>query len=197
MSLKSFPFKWTCLVGACLLGSMLWSSAGFDAGFGFLRFLICGLCFFTSVVVSLVLAVVHRSRMSLYRILINVAICLVFFPAIRAGGILRDRLFLRHLARFQEVTDFLIANERATANADEFAVVVQLPLTYSDLRVADKVFIKSIRGDTTVEYLERETSALGHTGYMYRSDDSATALEKDFPKMGYTHLAPHWFLFAD
>ena len=124
------------------------------------------------------LAVAHRSRMSLYRVLINVAVCLLFFPAIRAGSILRDRLFLRHLVRFQEVTDFLIANERATANADEFAVVVQLPPGYSDLRVADKVFIKSIKGDTTVEYLERETSALGHAGYMYRSDDSAAALAK-------------------
>src|SRR5690348_2250853 len=177
MPLRSFPFKWTCLVGTLLLGSVFWSAAGLDAGFGFLRFLICGLCFLVSAVISLILALVHRSRMSLYRILINVAVCLLFFSAIRVGGIVRDQLFLRHLARFQEVTNFLIANERATANPGEFAVVVQLPASYSDLRVADKVYIKSSNGDTTVEYLERETSALGHTGYMYRSNDSTTALE--------------------
>jgi hypothetical protein len=197
MTLRSFPFKWTCLVGVCFLGSMFWSAAMLDTGFGFLRFLICGFCFFTSVVASLVLAVAHRSRMSFYRVLINAAVCLLFFPTIRAGGMLRDRLFLRHLARFQEVTDLLIANKRARTNAEEFSTAVQLPSSYSDLHVAGTVLIKFTKANTTVEYLARETSALGHSGYIYRSDDSAAALEKDYPRIGYTHLAPHWFFFSD
>jgi len=169
-----------------------------DAGFGFLRFLVCGLCFFTSLVVSLVLIVGNRSRMSLYRVLINVAVCLLFFPAIRAGSLLRDRLFIRHLARFQEVTETLIANERARASREEYSTSVRLPSSYSDgLNVADTVFIECTKENTTVEYLVRETSALGHSGYMYRSDDNAVTLAKDYPRIGYTHLAPHWFFFTD
>lgn len=168
-----------------------------DAGFGFLRFLVFGFCFFTSVVSSVVLAVARRSRMSLYRVLINVVVCLLFFPTIRAGGMLRDQLFLRHLARFQEVTNFLIENERARANTEEFSTVVHLPSGYSDLNVAGTVLIKSTKENTTVEYLVRETSALGHSGYIYRLDDNTIALEKDYPRIGCTHLAPHWFFFSD
>ena len=99
-----------------------------DAGFGFIRFLVCGLCFFTSLLVSLVLAVGNRSRMSLYRVLINVAGCLLFFPTIRAGSLLRDRLFLRHLARFQELTYTLIADERARARIVGFGGLVGVEL---------------------------------------------------------------------
>jgi hypothetical protein len=177
---------------------MFWSAAMLDAGFGFIRFLVCGLCFFTSLVVSVVLIVGKRSRMSLYRVLINIAVCLLFFPAIRAGSLLRDRLFIRHLARFQEVTETLIANERARASREEYSTSVRLPSSYSDgLNVADTVFIECTKENTTVEYLVRETSALGHSGYMYRSDDNAVTLAKDYPRIGYTHLAPHWFFFTD
>lgn len=197
MALKSFPFKSTCLVGACFLGSMFWSAAMLDTGFGFLRFFVLALCFFTSVVVSLVLAIARRSRMSLYRVLINVAACLLFFPTIRAGNKLRDRLFLRHVTRFQEVTDFLIASERARANTDEFSTAVPLPSGYSDLNVARTVWIKSTKQSITVQYLGRETSALGHQGWMYRPAESIAALEKDYPRIGYKHLAPHWFFFSD
>ena len=197
MVLKSFPFKWTCLVGACFLGSMFWSAAMLDTGFGFLRFLVFGLCFLTSAGLSVLFAIDRRSRTSLYRVLINVAVCLLFFPAIHAGSVLRDRLFLRHLARFQQVTDFLIANERARAKSDEFLTVVPLPSAYSDLNVADKVLVRSTKQGITVEYLGRETSSLGHQGWMYRSEDSIPALERDYPRIGYTHLAPHWFFFSD
>lgn len=197
MTLKSFPLKWTCLVGGCFLGSMFWSAAMLDAGWGFLRFLILGFCFFVSLVLSLVLAVDHRSRMSLYRVLINVAVCLLFFPTIRAGAMLRNWLFLRHLTRFQEVTNILIAQERARANTEEFLTVAHLPSGYSDLYVADRVLIKSAKENTTVEYLARETSSLGHSGYIYRLDDNTDLLRKDYPRIGYTHLAPHWFFFSD
>ena len=110
---------------------------------------------------------------------------------------MRDWLFLRHVERFQAVTDLLIKNERARANTEEFSTVVHLPPGYSDLHVAETVFVKSAKGNTTVEYLVRETSALGHSGYIYRADDNTTALEKDYPRIGYTYLAPHWFFFTD
>lgn len=160
-----------------------------DAGFGVVRFLIFGFCFFTSAVASLVLAVADRSRMSLYRVLINVAVCLLFFPTIRVGNTLRDQLFLKHLARFQEVTDSLIANERARAKADEFLTGAYLPSGYSDLHVASLVWIKSTKDNKTVQYLARETSALGHCGYIYSSDDSAAALQKDYSRIGYKRVA--------
>jgi hypothetical protein len=59
------------------------------------------------------------------------------------------------------------------------------------------VLINSTKGNVTVRYISRDSSALGHRGYMYRSDDNPVALEREFLRMGYTRLAPHWFFFSD
>src|SRR5437899_1356854 len=115
MTLKSFPYKWTCLLGLIVLGSQLWSATLLD-GLSFLFAILSILGLFVSVIVSIVLAVFQRSKVALYRVLINVAICLLFFPAARLGVFLRERLFLLHLTRFQEVTNLLIQNQTARLN---------------------------------------------------------------------------------
>jgi len=196
MALKSFPYKWTCLVGIIFLGSLLWWDTLLD-GVGFLLTFLSILGLFVSVIVSIVLAVFERSKAALYRVLINVTLCLLFFPTIRLGDFLRERLFLMHLARFQEVTNLLVGNEAANLNRGDSYRVTRLPPGCSDLHVADNVLIDSKQKNITVRYVSRDSSALGHRGYMYRSDDDPAALRTDFPRLGYTRIAPHWFFFSD
>jgi len=183
-------------VGIIFLGSLLWWDTLLD-GVGFLLTFLSILGLFVSVIVSIVLAVFERSKAALYRVLINVTLCLLFFPTIRLGDFLRERLFLMHLARFQEVTNLLVGNEAANLNRGDSYRVTRLPPGCSDLHVADNVLIDSKQKNITVRYVSRDSSALGHRGYMYRSDDDPAALRTDFPRLGYTRIAPHWFFFSD
>ncbi len=196
MTIKLWPYKWTCLVGVAFLGSLLWSVTFTDGFSDLFVFLFLG-CFFVSIVVSLVLGVARRSKDALYRILINVIFCLLIFPTISVGGSLRDRLFLMRLSRFQEVTNLLIKDEMAKAKGDVFSIAVSLPPSYSNLRVLNTVLIKSTKENITVRYAVRDSNALSHRGYMYRSDDNPVALSKEYPNTGYTRVAPHWFFFSE
>src|ERR1700747_3450710 len=99
MTFKTLPYKWTCLVGLIFLGSALWSDIMLDS-LGFLFIAISIFCLLVSLIVSIVLAVGPRSKSSLYRVLINIFVCLLFFPTTRIGGLLGERLFLMRLARF-------------------------------------------------------------------------------------------------
>ena len=196
MTIRSFPYKWTSLVGVGSLGSLLWSVT-FSSGLSDLFFFLFLVCFLVSIVASVVIGATRRSRDALYRILINIIFCLLFFPTIRLGGALRDRLFLTRLSRFQEVTDFLIENERPNANGDSFSIIVPLPPVYSNLNVKDKVHINSKKENITVRYFTCNSNALWHGGYMYRSDDNPTTLSKEYPRLGYTRVAPHWFFVSE
>lgn len=178
------------------LASTLWADIVLDS-LGILFVAVSLLCLFASAIASIVLAVIHRSRSSLYRVLLNVVVCLLFFPTIRLGDSLRDRIFLMRLARFQEVTNLLIGNEAAKVNHEAYVTAARLPPGYSNLHVADMVLINFTKENITVRYITRDSSALGHRGYMYRLDDNPAALTKDFPELGYTRIAPHWFFFSD
>jgi hypothetical protein len=57
----------------------------------------------------------------------------------------------------------------------------------------NNVRIDATKTNITVRCIVRNSSALSHRGYMYRSDDHSAALQKEFPHTGYTRLAPHWF----
>ncbi len=196
MSLKSFPYKWTCLLGLIFLASILWSATLRDEPsflFGILSFL--GL--FVSVMASITVAIAERSKTALYRVLITVTLCLLIIPTIRLGGFFQERLFLMHLTRFQEVTNFLTEKEAARLNHGDTVIMTGLPSSYSDLHVADRVLISSKQKNITVRYVSRDSSALGHSGYMYRSDDDPAALEREFPNVGYRRIVPHWFSFLE
>jgi len=190
------PYKWTTLLGVAFLGSLLWSII-FCNGFSDLFSFVFLVCFVVSLVASVVIGVTRRSKDALYRILINVIFCLLLFPTISLGGSLRDRLFLTHLSRFQEVTDLLIQNEMNSHDNNIYTVRVPLPPSYSNLNVKDMAIISSKRKNFTVRYFTRNSNALWHGGYMYRSDDNPTALSKEYPSTGYTRVAPHWFFFSE
>jgi hypothetical protein len=196
MTIKSLRYKWTCLIGIIFLGSLLWSVTLRDwisDLFAFLSFV----CFLMSVVVSVVLGVSQRSKDAVYRVILNVVLCLLLFPAIILGGSLRDRLFLMRLSRFQEVTNLLVADELAKTSDNPFSAVASLPPQYSDLNVLDRVFISSTKERITVRFAMQDSNALGHSGYMFRSDDNPVTLSKEYPNTGYTRVAPHWFFFSE
>jgi hypothetical protein len=195
MNLKSFPYKWTCLLGIVFLASVLWWETFLD-GPSFVLVALVGFGLLASLVGSIVLAIFRRSKSALHRVLINVATCLLFFPMSWFGDSFRERIFVRHLSRFEETTNFLIENEASKSNAGTSSVA-QFPPGYSDLHVADKVLIDRQQNNITIRYITRDSSALGHRGYLYRSDDDVAALEKEFPRLEYTHVAPHWFFFSD
>lgn len=193
---KIFPlrYKWTCLVALIFLGSLLWSATMLD-GPGFIAIAVSCLCFFASVIASIVRVGFERSKASLYRLSINAAACLLVFPTIRLGDLVAKELFLKHLDRFEEATNLLTRNEAAQREGS--LTDARLPPGYADLHVAEHVLISSKQGSITVRYISRDSSALGHRGYMYRSDDDPVALEEEFPHLGYSRLAPHWFSFSD
>ena len=197
MKAKLLAYRWTCLLGVVFLGSLLWSGT-FPGGFvGFFLVLLFFLSFLGSTIVSVGLAVARRSRESFHRVAINAIIFLLLFPTIDLGSFLRDRVFLMRLPKFQEATDLLINREKAKVDSEGFSTLVPLPPSCSNLDVLDKVQISSTHGNVTVRYFNRDSSALGHSGYMYRSDDNPTALEKEYPKTGYSRVAPHWFFFSE
>ncbi len=189
-------YKWTLLIGAAFLGSVLWAVA-FGDGLTDLIALLFSVCFLASLVASVAIGVSRRSKDSVYRIILNAMICLLLFPTMNLGGSLRNRLFLRRLPKFQEVTNHLIKDELAKANGEDFSDIVSLPPQYSGLNVLDRVQIRSDKENITVRYAMRDSSALGHNGYLYRLNDDPAALSKDYPKMGYTRVAPHWFFFSE
>jgi hypothetical protein len=196
MTLKSFPYKWTCLLGLVFLGLLLWSETVLDEP-SFLFGIVSLLGLFATLIVSVGLALFERSKAALYRALISVGLCLLVFPTIRLGNFMNERLFLMHLTRFQEVTNLLVENQTAKLNGGDSFVVTRLPTGYSDLHVAGTVLIDSKQRNITVRYVSRDSSALGHRGYMYRSDDDPAAIEREFPRLGYKRIAPHWFFFSD
>lgn len=188
-------YKWTYLSGLAFLGSFVWSVVASD-WVSDISVLVCSLAFLASVLASVVIAATRRSRDSLYRLLVNVAFCLLLFPAISLGAVIRDRIFLTRLPRFQETTDILVKNDAAKADGEMATTLVTLPPGFSDLNVAERVLISSTKGNITVRYATKNSNALSHGGFMYRSDDSERDLSQEYPKTGYAHLAPHWFFFS-
>jgi len=101
------------------------------------------------------------------------------------------------LSEFQQVTDQLIRDEKDKLGKDEFRAVLALPPNHPKLNVMDNAQISVLKSDICVRHFSRDSSALGHGGYMYRSDDDPVALEREFPHTGYTRVAPHWFFFSE
>jgi hypothetical protein len=190
-------YIWTLLVGLVFLLAALWQRTFRDSFGEIFLILFLGACLIVSTAASLGLAVAQRTREALLRVALNGAFLLLFWPTLDLGRFLSDQLFLKHLTRFQQVTDVLLRNEEAKYAGRTFTDMLDLPAAYSNLHVKEKVQIRRTEMSTSVLYLNRDSSALGHSGYMYRSDDDPGALRKDYPKMGYTRLAPHWFYFLE
>jgi hypothetical protein len=193
MKLKSFPLMGTWLFGGAFLLATLWHSI-FRDGWGFL---VSGILFFSFIMYvfwAVVVALVERFRKAWHRCLISGIALGLFIPTIRLGGDVRDQIFLFELPTYQKITDLLISQE-GIKSAD---TTVDFPLGYTSGLVNDEHALIE-RGDDnsiTVLYLTRDSSALGHSGYLYSSDDNLDALKAKRPETGFCRLAPHWYLWA-
>ena len=194
--MRAFPYKKTVLIGLFFLGSLLWANT-FQDGVGLLVVGLSALCVLMSLVANTVLAVSQRSGAPIHRIAINLAVCLLAYPAIYLGASLRDRIFLKHLSRFQAATTLLVEDATPKFGTGVSEVEHRLPSGFADLGVADRVLIDSKQGAITVRYISRDSSALGHRGYLYRSDDNLAGLRRDFPRLEYSRVVRGWFTFSD
>lgn len=194
MKTHLLAYRWTFLIGVAFLGTLAWSVATPDK-LSNLAVLLCFFCILASVFVSITTLATHRKKVALYRVLLNVVFCLLILPTISLGTAIRGRIFLSRLPRFQEVTNLLVAHD--AVGTEPNVLVVPLPAGFSDLNVGDRVKISRTTDNISVQYLERDSNALSHRGYMYRSDDSETSLNREYPRTGYTRIAPHWFFFSE
>jgi hypothetical protein len=193
MKFKSFP----------LMGTWLFASAFILATFGdsVVRegssFLISGILSLAVVIyalIALVTALFDRTKVAWGRcLIIAIAICTGIL-ALKLGAALRDQIFLWELPKYQKITDLLIREQTTAANTD-----VCFPSGYTSELVNDKrVSIEQGKDKAiTVIYFTRDSSALGHAGYLYRSDDNLESLHKLHLRMGIGRLAPKWYVWGD
>jgi hypothetical protein len=185
MKFKSFPLMGTWLFAASFILSNLWHSV-FRDGWGFL---ISGLLFLSIIIyafVSLLIVLFDWSRLSCRRFLINAVALGAFIPALALGGFIRVHLFLADLPRFQTMTNLMIQDNATT-----------FPSSYSHLLVSDHVIIDHGQdNNVTVLYFTPDSSAVGHSGFLYRSDDDIQALKGEFPDFGFRRIAPKWYLWG-
>jgi hypothetical protein len=193
MKFKTFPLMGTWLFSLAFLGATFWHSV-FRDGWGFLIWMLLFLSFllFFCLVLGIVLS--ERTKTSVYRFLISFVALVLFIPAVILGNDLRDKIFLFELPYYQKITDSLI--DQSSASAKDYLVVV--PPDFSSAFVNDKhASVDRSEGGVTVLYFSRDSSAVGHAGYLYRSDDDIAELKKQDPHMGVYRIAPHWFSWGD
>jgi hypothetical protein len=182
--------------GAVCLGVNLWWAIFHDP-YSFALSIIGAVGLLGSCIATIILAALERKKPDLYRAAVALVALLLLLPTIRLGGFLQDELFLIRLSRFQEVTDIVLKDQRDKAGSNVFTAGTALPAGYSNLGVKNGALIRSTENNVTVQYMFKDSSAVGHAGYMYRSDDDINALGKEFQSFGFRRLAPHWFYFID
>jgi hypothetical protein len=161
-------------------------------GLGMLLFL----CLMVSTGVSLLFGLCVWTRKSVYRIALNLLFFALFFPVVHLGNFLNLQLFLMKLPRYQEATNLILKDVKSKSQRLEF--VVALPQGYSDLNTTGKASVVLDPNDVaTVLYFKPGSSAVGHSGYLYRSDDNLEALKRECPELGFYRVAPNWYTFAD
>lgn len=193
MKFKSFPLMGTWLFGAVFILATLWH-AFFRDGWGFLisGLLILALLVYAAVSVGLLLE--NRSRDSWRRVLINAVALGAFIPMLALGGFLRDQVFLANLPAYQAVADGLVA--RVKPSGDTF-IWNGFPPGFSSSLVGQHMLVKrSGDGALTVMFMTRDSSAVGHGGYLYRSDDDESALRREDSHAGFKRIAPKWYAWG-
>jgi hypothetical protein len=125
--------------------------------------------------------------------LINAVALGLVIPVLSLGSIVRNEIFLHYLPRYQAMTDLLI--KRAAASLPDS--VVHLPSGGRSLLLNDSVLIERKDKNFVVLYTTRDSSAVGHSGYMYLSADDPEAVKAKRPELWYKRLAPNWYLWGD
>jgi hypothetical protein len=192
MTFKTFPYKLPCLLGFSVLGTLLWELT-FRPSLVLVLFVI--LLFFMFIATAggtMIWALFERTRTNLYRVLIYVLILTLVIPTVIFGNWLNRERFLFELPRYQQLTDQLLENATPKTRA------VYIPPNYSDLVLYPSALVRhEASGGVSVWYLSGDSSAVGHSGYVYQSNDDLAALKHDHPEAGFSRIAPRWYLFGD
>jgi hypothetical protein len=193
MKFKAFPLMGTCFFGSAFLLATLWHSI-FRDGWGFLIFGILFGLFAIFACGTLVIALVDWSKVAWQRCLIIVSVIGLFVPTMILGGHLRNQIFLAELPIYQKITDILVSQVQYRASD----TTVCFPPGYTSNLVNDQraLIERSDDNSITVLYFTRDSSALGHSGFMYRSDDHPDVLKMKRPEMGFKRIAPKWFVWG-
>ena len=193
MKLKTFPLLGTWLFAALFLVSSVWFAI-FRDGWGFL---LTGLTFFGMLIwicMSFVMLLVERSRISLLRFSIAISALVAFFLAMMLGALVREQIFLANLNYYQSAVDGVVSRDKVTAPG----IWREYLPNFSSMLVKDRILVQKISADElTVTFLTRDSSALGHSGLIYRSKDEAEGLHHDRPNIGFKRLAPKWYEFGE
>jgi hypothetical protein len=193
MKFKSFPLMGTWLFGAAFLLSTLWHSI-FRDGWGFLVSMLLAVVLLIHACVSLGLILDNRSRVSWRRVLINAVALGAFIPTLALGGFLRDQIFLANLPIYQAVADSSVAHVKSS----DTDLWNGYPTGFSSSLVGEHVLVRrSSDGAFTVMFVTRDSSAVGHAGYLYRSDDDESELRRENPDAGFKRLVPNWYVWGD
>jgi hypothetical protein len=194
MTLKTFPYKFTCGIGCMFLGTLLWHSIT-RSGISFLLMGIFSVFFLGYAISTLISALMVWSKMNWLRALLSGLYLGLAIPFLYLGGFLSNQIFLWELPQYQAVTDLMVQQEKTKAAV--FRTRVELPPGYEYLFVSPKASIECDENNiVTVLYTTNDSSAVGHAGSLYRSDDDPAPLKNEHSTFGYVRLAPCWYLWG-
>lgn len=191
MNSKALPFKGTFLLAFAFFLSVLWVSV-FEEGWGLLIFGILFLAVGANLVVTLSIAFFERTKRGWLRLLVSLLALLLFVPAILIGEKIREEIFLFNLAYYQSVADRLIAESKKQSDNS----TVQFPPGLSSILVDERASVLRESEGITVMFFSRDSSALGHRGFLYQIDDNPAPLKKSHPSIGFRRLAPEWYVWG-
>jgi hypothetical protein len=189
--LKILPFIGMWLFPGAFLFITLWHSI-FRGGWSFVLSVLLLLGFIVYVAASLLIALFYRSTSSWIRVGISLVAMGAFMPTAWLGNELRDQIFLANLSTYQAMTDVLISQNQSLDSHR----LVRFPPGYWSMLVADRARIERDDQSVTVFYQSGDSFALGHDGYLYRSDDNMQALKSGHPDIGLFRLAPKWYVWG-
>ena len=140
----------------------------------------------------LIYVLVERTALARRRFAVVAVAGIAFISAMILGGEIRKQLFLHSLPDFDRMTMQLIQqhpNDRFGAE--------ELPEGWNYL-VADYASVRrGENGSVAVLYLTRDSTAVGHSGFMYYSGVDPKVIFPNDRETGFKRIAPNWYLWGD
>jgi hypothetical protein len=189
MKFKAFPLMGTWVFAGSFVSVLLWQSIFREVWSGILTvLLLLGLLCYAAA--SLIVALSMMSKIGWQRLSI-VAVALVsFIPVVWLGNLIRIQLFLAYLPDYQIMTEQVL--QRSTSDRFNSSLAFRGPSWA--LLVRDRAMVTRYKdGDIIVLYSTWDSSALGHSGFMYCSSDDPEVMKAKHNTFGYKKLAPYWY----
>ena len=157
-----------------------------------ISFLISGLLCVAFLLLCCVTIIFSLFRRKWSSCLSCLAFLLLAISAPWAGGFIRTQIFLVRLAHYQKVVDELISSDQPQG------IGLTIQNGFSDFLVGNHVGISNrpTQGKA-VWFLSGDSSAIGHSGFVYLANDDIQRMKVSEPHLGFKKIAPYWYIFAD